>query len=86
MTDEEWVKGIKDISNKELIRELEYCGHDAYYNHIYYPILKEIKRRLRGGKRNNKQEIKKVSPLDGVEPKEIPTKLHTFKYRKYPER
>ena len=52
MTDEEWVKGI---SNKELIKELEYCGHDGYYDHIYFPIIKEIKRRLRGGKRNDQR-------------------------------
>ena len=42
MTDKE----LKDISNIALIRKLEWCGHDGYYNDIYYPILKEIKRRL----------------------------------------
>lgn len=61
MTDEEWVKGIKDISNDELLNTLEVCGHDGYYNHIYFPIIKEIKRRLRGGKRNDQRRGNKIS-------------------------
>lgn len=47
MTDKEWVEQIKTISNEELMEKLEWCGHDGYYNDIYYPIVKEIKRRLR---------------------------------------
>lgn len=47
MTDREWVEQIKTISDKELMEKLEWCGHDGYYNDIYCPIVKEIKRRLR---------------------------------------
>ena len=47
MTDKEWIEQIKTISDEELMEELEWCGHDGYYNDIYYAIVKEIKRRLR---------------------------------------
>jgi len=47
MTDKEWVEQIKIVSDEELMEKLEWCGHDGYYNDIYYPIVKEIKRRLR---------------------------------------
>ena len=47
MTDKEWVEQIKTISDEELMEKLEWCGHNGYYNDIYYPIVKEIKRRLR---------------------------------------
>ena len=46
MTDKEWLEEIKTMSNEELIEELEYCGHDGYYNSTYYPIIEELKRRL----------------------------------------
>lgn len=47
MNDKEWLENIQTISNKELIEVLEHCGHDGYYNSIYYPIIKELKRRLK---------------------------------------
>lgn len=46
MTDNEWLKQIQSISNEELMNSLEWCGHDGYYNSIYYPIIKELRRRL----------------------------------------
>ena len=51
MADKEWLKNIKSLSIKELIDTLEQCGHDSYYNNLYYPIIKEIKRRLLIAKR-----------------------------------
>ena len=55
MTNKEWMKQIKTVTNKELLDTLEYCGHDGYYNDIYYTVLKEIRRRLNGGKRERKK-------------------------------
>lgn len=46
MSDKEYVANIPNLSNKKLIDGLESCGHDNYYNVMYYPILKEIKKRL----------------------------------------
>ena len=46
MTDKEWLEKIKNKSNEELIHSLIHCGHDGYYNDLYYPIIKEIERRL----------------------------------------
>ena len=47
MTDKEWIDKVKSMSNAKLIDTLKYCGHDGYYNNLYYPIVAEIKRRLR---------------------------------------
>ena len=47
MSDKEWLEQIKSVSDKELMEHLEWCGHDNYYNDLYEPIIKEIKRRLR---------------------------------------
>lgn len=46
MTDKEWLQQIQSISNEELMNSLEWCGHDGYYNSIYYPIIKELRHRL----------------------------------------
>lgn len=46
MSDEEYVANIPNLSNKKLIDGLEWCGHDNYYNVMYYPIVEEIKKRL----------------------------------------
>ena len=46
MSDEEFLTNLKDIDNEKLIQSLQNCGHDGYYNDLYYPIMKEIKRRL----------------------------------------
>ena len=46
MNDEEFLANLKNIDNKKLIQSLQSCGHDGYYNDLYYPIIKEIKRRL----------------------------------------
>ena len=46
MSDKEYVANIPNLSNKKLIDGLEWCGHDSYYNVMYYPIVKEIKKRL----------------------------------------
>lgn len=48
MTDREWIAQIKTVTNKELLEELDYCNHDAYYDEIYYAIVEEIRRRLEG--------------------------------------
>ena len=39
-------KEFATLSNIELLKKLEWCGHDGYYNDIYYPILEELCRRL----------------------------------------
>ena len=46
MSDKEWLEQIKSVSDEELMEHLEWCGHDNYYNDLYEPIIKEIKRRL----------------------------------------
>ena len=46
MTDEEFVANLRNIDNEKLIQSLQNCGHDGYYNDLYYPIIEEIKRRL----------------------------------------
>lgn len=47
MTTEEYVKNIQNVSNEGLMEDLEICGHDGYYNGLYYPVIKELKRRLK---------------------------------------
>lgn len=42
MTKEE----LSTISNTELLKKLEWCDHDGYYNDVYYPVLEELCRRL----------------------------------------
>ena len=46
MTNDEYIAKIKTVSNEELIKTLDYCGHDGYYNEIYYPTLEELCKRL----------------------------------------
>ena len=46
MTVSEFSSQVDTISNEELIKQLENCGHDGYYNAIYYSILKELCKRL----------------------------------------
>ena len=46
MTDQEYVDYLDVLTNDDLIEELKYCGHDPYYNDMYYPILDEIKKRM----------------------------------------
>ncbi len=47
MSDKEWLEHIKSVSDEELMEHLEWCGHDNYYNNLYEPIVKEIRRRLK---------------------------------------
>jgi hypothetical protein len=54
----EWVSTIQNVSNKELMEALENCGHDGYYNVLYYPIIEELKRRLRHRKGSEPQREK----------------------------
>ena len=66
MSDKEWLEQIKSVSDEELMEHLEWCGHDNYYNNLYEPIIKEIKRRL---KRQTMEEmlidiLKKASNAD----------------------
>lgn len=46
ISDEEFLANLKNIDNEKLIQSLQSCGHDGYYNDLYYPIIEEIKRRL----------------------------------------
>jgi len=46
MTDKEYITQLDKVNNEELIKKLNYCGHDGYYDVIYYPILKELCKRL----------------------------------------
>lgn len=47
MISKELTDSIKNATIDELMGKLEYCGHDGYYNELYYPVIKEIKRRLK---------------------------------------
>ena len=67
MTDKEWIAQIKTVTNKELLDSLEYCGHDGYYNEIYHPILKEIKRRLNGGRRRKGEQNERPNKQTGCD-------------------
>lgn len=46
ISDKEFLANLRNIDNEKLIQSLQNCGHDGYYNDLYYPIVKEIKRRL----------------------------------------
>lgn len=46
ISDEEFLANLQKIDNEKLIQSLQSCGHDGYYNDLYYPIIEEIKRRL----------------------------------------
>lgn len=46
ISDEEFLANLQNIDNEKLIQSLQSCGHDGYYNDLYYPIIEEIKRRL----------------------------------------
>ena len=46
MTDDEWIKSIPNLTNEDLIDELDYCGYDSYYSRIREPIVAEIVKRL----------------------------------------
>ena len=47
MTDKAYIENIKNISNEELINDLEeYGGRDPYYRDLWYCVLNEVKRRL----------------------------------------
>ena len=46
MTDDEWIKTIPNLTNEDLIDELDYCGYDSYYSKIREPIVAEIVKRL----------------------------------------
>lgn len=46
MTDDEWIKNIPNLTNEDLIDELDYCGYDNYYSKIREPIVAEIVKRL----------------------------------------
>ena len=61
MTDKEWMKNIKNISNKELFDSLEHFGFDSYYKDLWYATVKELKRRLKRSKGRWKK-------LEGVDP------------------
>ena len=52
MTQEEETRYMQSLTNEELIDCLRWCGHDPYYNEDYEYTIKEIERRLKGGKRN----------------------------------
>lgn len=50
MTDKEFIANITTIDSEELLKTLEYIGCDGYYKDIYYPVINELKRRLKGVK------------------------------------
>lgn len=50
MTQKEEEKYMQSLTNEELIACLRWCGHDPYYNEDYEYTVKEIERRLNGGK------------------------------------
>jgi len=50
MTQEEEMRYMQSLTNKELIACLRWYGPDSYYNEDYEYTVKEIERRLNGGK------------------------------------
>lgn len=50
MTQEEEIRYTQSLTNEELIACLHWYGHDPYYNEDYEYTVKEIERRLNGGK------------------------------------
>ena len=55
MTDKEWIKNIKNISDKELLESLEYM-YASYYPDLVLACVKELRRRLKVlRKRQNEQ-------------------------------
>ena len=46
MTDKEYLENLKNLSNRELIEQLEYCDCDTYYRDLWEAIIKELKRRV----------------------------------------
>lgn len=47
LTDDEFLKQLGKLSNKDLMESLEHCGHDGYYSKLYYPIMEEVRKRLK---------------------------------------
>lgn len=50
MTDKEFLANITTIESEELLKVLENIGCDGYYKDIYYPVIKELRKRLKGDK------------------------------------
>ena len=50
MTQEEEIRYMQSLTNEELVACLRWCGHDPYYDEDYEYTVKEIERRLNGGK------------------------------------
>lgn len=46
MSDEEYMRNIKNVNSEELIENMRYYGTDAYYQDLWECTLNEIKRRL----------------------------------------
>ena len=47
MTDKEFVENIGIVETEKLLNTLEYIGCDGYYKDIYYPVIEELRRRLK---------------------------------------
>ena len=62
MTDQEYVDYLDVLTNDDLIEELKYCGHDSYYNDMYYSILDEIKKRMSAKEKRKKGRWIRKSP------------------------
>ena len=69
MSDEEFLANLQNIDNEKLIQSLQNCGHDGYYNDLYYPIMEEIKRRL--SSTSAEPERKWISASERLPKKEI---------------
>ena len=71
MTDEEWIKTIPSLTNKELLDKLDYCGYDNYYSKIREPVVAEIARRLKENERLKKdseenQDLATIAYMQGA--------------------
>ena len=50
MTDKEFLANITTIESEKLLKFLENIGCDGYYKNLYYPVIEELRRRLKGDK------------------------------------
>lgn len=67
ISDEEFLANLQNIDNEKLIQSLQNCGHDGYYNYLYYPIIEEIKRRLSSTSAMSERTAKVETYTDGQE-------------------
>lgn len=68
----DYTEETKELTDEELLDQLEYCGYDRYYQKLYRTTLNEIRSRMKrslrvpeGNTKQGKWEIYVISPFDG---------------------